>query len=136
MKLADETVTVYNAVNDPETDSTRYERTVITGVHWFSTAKSTVDSSGLKAANQVTVRIPTDADFGGKSYAPPHEFAANPDAFFTLNDGDFIVRGEAPEENPRPAQLHKAYGDRVMTILAVTDSSRAPHAPHWKAVGA
>ena len=35
----------------------------------------------------------------------------------------------------QPAQLQEKYGELV-TILGVTDSSRRPHAKHWKVVGA
>ena len=70
MQLCNDTITLYNRRFDPEEDCDVYGRTVIRGVHWFNSEATTVDSTGLKAANKVTIRIPTDADFGGKVYCP------------------------------------------------------------------
>lgn len=137
MRLCNDTLTIYNARHDIPSDSTVYIRTVIKGASWYGSTKSTVDSSGLKAANQYTIRIPADADMGGKSYVDPIVYAKadNVDTLFTLTEGDFIVHDEAEEILPRPAALHQAHSE-VATILAITDNRRAPKAPHWKVVGA
>lgn len=74
MQLCNDTITLYNRRFDPDEDCDVYERTVIRGVHWFNSEATTVDSTGLKAANKVTIRIPTDADFGGKVYLPPKQY--------------------------------------------------------------
>lgn len=136
MRLCNDTITVYNAKYNRAVDADGYYRTVITGVRWFGTVKSTVGNDGLKAANQIVVRIPLDANTQGKTYVDPVTFAAAKKvaALFTLNEGDVIVRGiGAP--GLRPATIHKAYPETI-TILAVTDSSKAPNAPHRKVVGA
>ena len=62
MQLCNDTITLYNRRFDPEEDCDVYGRTVIRGVHWFNSDETTVDSTGLKAANKVTIRIPTDAE--------------------------------------------------------------------------
>ena len=79
MQLCNDTITLYNRRFDPDEDCDVYERTVIRGVHWFNSEATTVDSTGLKAANKVTIRIPVDADFGGKAYLPPKQYAAADD---------------------------------------------------------
>lgn len=137
MRLSDDIVTLYNAYYDKANDCTAYTRTVIRGASWYVHSKSTVDKDGLKAANEFIVRIPADADFGGKSYLPPSAFDTlkSPSDVFTFKGGDFIVKGVCDDENPVPAHMRKAY-DAVMTILAVTDNRRAPNAKHWKVVGA
>lgn len=58
MQLCNDTITLYNRRFDPEEDCDVYGRTVIRGVHWFNSDATTVDSTGLKAANKVTIRIP------------------------------------------------------------------------------
>ena len=95
MQLCNDTITLYNRRFDPEEDCDVYGRTVIRGVHWFNSDATTVDSTGLKAANKVTIRIPTDADFGGKVYLPPKQYATtdDPAATFTLAAGDLVVLG-------------------------------------------
>lgn len=138
MRLCDETITVFNARFDSENDKDTYAPTVIVGASWFCEIASNVDSSGLKAADKFTVRIPSDADFGEKTYMDPVSYAASgdPSKNFTLQSGDIIVKGDASlAVDPRPATLKKAYTDCI-TILGVTDNRRAPNGKHWKVVGA
>lgn len=135
MKLCDETITVFNSRLNAETGNDDYVGTVITGVSWYCEIVSTVDE-GLKAANKFTIRIPADADFSGKAYASPLDYAAaeNVSGLFTLKNGDIVVRGAVTATGLRPAALHKSY--EAFTVLGVTDNRRARHEPHWKVVGA
>lgn len=134
MKLCDETITVFNARVDDDKGYDVYIPTVIRGVSWFCEIASTVDSSGLKAANKFTIRIPIDADFSDKAYVPPAAYAGgDPNSVFTLKQGDIIVHGEETEITT-PAKLAEKYGE-IVTILGVTDSRRRPNAKHWKVVG-
>ena len=135
MNLCNETITVFNAKYDPQADKDAYNGTVINNVSWFCEIVSTVDN-GLKAANKFTIRIPEDADFGGKTYVSPLDYADASDvsSLFTLKNGDIVVRGSVTGSDLRPADLHKSY--EAFTILGVTDNRRAPKAPHWKVVGA
>lgn len=135
MKLCNETITVINSRFDPEQDCDTYSATVISGVSWFCEIASSVDGSGLKAADSYTVRIPENADCA-KSYVDPLAYAsANPESVFTLKNGDSIVHGTVTGDNLRPSALRDQYSE-VITILGVTDNRRARHAPHWKVVGA
>lgn len=134
MKLRDETITVFNTRLNEDTGYDVYIPTVIKGVSWFCEIASTVTDAGLKSANIFKIRIPVDADFSGKSYVPPVEYAdANPESAFTLKQGDIIVRGTETEELS-PAALMEKYGEMV-TIQGVTDNRRAPNAKHWRVVG-
>lgn len=136
MNLCNETITVFNARLDGTKGYDRYYGSVINGVSWYSEIVSNVDSSGLKAANKFTIRIPENADFGGKSYAAPLDYAKaeNASSIFTLRNGDIIVRGAVTDPDVKPADLHNGY--EAFTVLGVTDNRRAPNAPHWKVVGA
>jgi len=82
------------------------------------------------------VRIPIDADFGGKRYADPLEYARSEsiNGMFTLAQGDVIIRAEIDADGLRPAQLKELCAD-FMTVLGVTDNRRAPKAPHFRVVG-
>lgn len=136
MKLCNETVTVFNRRWDAEAGKDVYIPTIIHGVSWFCEIASAVDSTGLHAANRLYVRIPADANFGGKRYVDPVTFAAETivSGLFTLSNGDVIVKAAVQDSTLKPAQLHERYAD-CMTILGVTDNRRAPNAPHWKVVG-
>lgn len=136
MQRCDDTITVFNAKLDRDSGNDVYFPTVISGVSWFFNAITTVDSSGLKAANQLTLRVPVDADFSGKTYLRPEEFAVTdaPNLAFTFKAGDIVVHARVDDAGLRPSDL-KAAGYEMATILAVTDNHRAAHAPHWKAIG-
>lgn len=135
MKLCNDAITVFNARLDKDLDSTVYIPTVIKGVSWYGSMKSTVDANGLKAASQYTIRIPLTADAEGKVYVEPAAYKVADDAegLFTLNEGDLIVKGVHDEKLTLPAQIRALGG---VTVLAVTDNRRVPNAPHWKVVGA
>lgn len=137
MQLCNETITVFNALMESENGYELYYGTVIKGVSWYCEIASNVDSSGLKAANKFTIRIPTDADTGDKIYLDPVEYAktADPTKTFTLKSGTIIVKGEVSDSPVKPADLKKEYAEFV-TVLGVTDNRRAPRAKHFKVVGA
>ena len=134
MNLCNETITVFNAKLDTEADKDVYKGTVISGVSWFCEIVSAVDG-GLKAANRFIIRIPEDADFGGKDYVLPQDYASATDVtgLFTLASGDIIVKGAVTGTGLKPKDLHGQY--EALTILGVTDNRRAPREPHWKVVG-
>lgn len=135
MKLCNETITVFNKKIDPENGWDIYVPTIIQGVSWFCEIVSKVGDTGLQAANRFIIRIPLDADFGGKEYIDPVEYAneAITAGVFTLAQGDVIVKG-AIDGEMQPADLKEQHYD-FCTIVGVTDSRRAPNAKHFKVVG-
>ena len=135
MKLCNDTITVVNKKWDAEAGYDVYYPTVISGVSWYGEIVSNVGDKGLNAANRFTVRIPADADFGGKTYVDPitYENTGNVTEVFTLSNGDRMVKGVI-ETVTKPADLDNSHYD-CMTILGVTDNRRAPNAPHFKVVG-
>ena len=135
MRLCNETITVFNCQLDTQADLDVYHGTVIRGVSIYCEIASTVDNTGLKAADKYTIRVPADANFSGKSYVDPVIYQkSDPASTFTLKSGDIIVKGEVDIENPKPKDLQQRYAD-LITVLGVTDNRRAPNAPHWKVVG-
>ena len=132
MKMCNDTITVFNRRLDPDTGYEIYTPTVIRGVSWYSHVDSAVTSDGLKAANKITIRIPIDADFDGKSYVEPVNYTGGAGEF-TLRSGDYIIKGSEAEPLT-PAQARARYGE-IATILGVTDNRRAPRAKHWRVVG-
>ena len=135
MRLCDKAITVFNCKLDTTTDLDVYYGTVIRGVSIHCEIASNVDSTGLKAADKYTIRIPTDADFSGKSYVDPVAYkSSDPAETFTLKNGDIIVQGEVMLKNPKPKDLQAFYGEMI-TVLGITDNRRAPNAAHWKVVG-
>ena len=135
MKLCNDTITVFNARVDPDEGGNVWIPTVIASASWYLTDAATVDASkgGLVAANKATIRIPVEADTGGKAYADPVSYASAEDVsgLWTLKGGDIVVRTAVEGGDWTPAKLKAAYAECV-TVLAVTDNRRAPRAPHWR----
>ena len=138
MKLCNDTITVFNARVDPDVGGNVWIPTVIAGASWYLTDAATVDASkgGLVAANKATIRIPVEADTGGKAYVDPVSYAKAEDVsgLWTLKGGDIIVRAALEGTDWTPAELKATYADCV-TVLGVTDNRRAPNAKHFKVVG-
>lgn len=135
MQLCNETITVFNTRMDEEKGYDVYIPTVINGVSWHCDIASNVDSTGLKAANKFTIRIPIDADFSGKAYAEPSVYAGgDPTYLFTLKNGDIIIKGAYDGTGLTLADI-KAFAGDTVKVLGVTDNRRAPHGKHWKVVG-
>lgn len=144
MQEVTDVVTVINSLRDDEEGFDRYYGTVLSGVHWFRTTKTSIGSSGnggrsgsageLMAADVVYVRVPVEAvEAAGKELVWKGEYT-DPETQFTLHPGDLIVLGSVEvAEDLVPADLMK--GPDAVTVLSVTDSSRARHAPHYKVVG-
>lgn len=136
MRLCNDTITVFNRKLDVNNGWDVYIPTVIHNVSWYWHVVSSVGDKGLNADNQCTIRIPMDADFGGKSYVDPRTYKAETivSGLFTLEDGDKVVKGDAGGTTLTMAQLEEQYHDCI-TILGVTDNRRAPNAPHFRVVG-
>jgi hypothetical protein len=135
MKLSTDVITVYNKYTDPTTRFQKYIPTVIKNIHWFGEQQVNVISTGLYEADKYTIRVPIDADFGGKEYVTPKTYERSTDRTnqFTFAEGDVIVHGEHVVENAKPAMLQEEFDD-VVIVLSITDNSKAPNAQHWKVV--
>lgn len=136
MKLCTETVTIFNSTLNTNTGDIELHPAVISGVHVFEDLSAVVDpTTGLKAASKITVRIPLSTDTAGRQYADSKAYQDNgPDGLFTLQAGDLLIKGEETESLTF-AELKQKHG-QIFTVLGVTDSTRAPRAPHWKVVAA
>ena len=135
MKLCNDTITIFNRKVNIEKGWDMYIPTVISGVSWFGDVATNIGDKGLNAANLFKVRIPMDADFGGKTYVDPIQYSEEPiiSGMFTIANGDIIVKAAVTDDTLKPAQLKERYP--YITVLGVTDNRRAPNAPHFKVVG-
>lgn len=133
MKLANDTLTIIGSYLDTEEDTTAYTYTVIPGISWYSTIKTSVGDTGLKSGNLFTIRIPKESGDAVGTYVDPGSYTGAAGTF-TLRQGDVIVRGAV--SGMSPAQALKANPGSSFRIMGVTDNRRAPNAPHWKVTGA
>ena len=137
MKGCEETITLFNARRDGDTGGHVYVPTVIVGCSWHGGQRVGLDArGGLAAADEYVVRIPVDADFGGKAYADPIAWRqSDGEGRFTIQGGDLAAHGAFEGEDWTPARLRAASAE-CFTVMGVTDNRRAPRGKHWKLTGA
>lgn len=116
----DETITVYNAVYDPETGFDNYSKTVISGCSWHTQHITGQNGAGFQRENVHKIRVPVDA-VSSKEYVPRVEFK-NPATQYTFKAGDRIVKGVGIDIN-RLDELEGEYND-ICTIAVVHDNRR------------
>ena len=135
MRGCGETTTLFNARRDGETGGFVYLPTVIAGCSWHRGQRVVVDTEGgLMAADEVVVRIPMDADFGGREYVDPVTWRAGGEGF-TIQGGDIAVKGRVTGDNWTPERLKDAFAE-CFTVLGVTDNRSALNGGHWRITGA
>lgn len=91
------TVTVYNKYEDTQTHLIRWYRTVITDCFWKYTGDKVSIGNVVLDTKSVTCRIPQDTRFLER-----YQWVEVPNdqkgTYFTLGQGDIIVKGEVTEE--------------------------------------
>ena len=93
----DDTVTVYNGYEDPQTHLKKWYRTVLTNCFYKDVGENIKINNVELDTNTILCRIPIKSN-----YLKPYEWIALPNDqksnFFTLKQGDIIVEGEVTEE--------------------------------------
>lgn len=127
-----ETITVFNHAFDESLGYDVLIPTVIRGASWTEQVLTTQETLGVKGASKFTINIPEEADFSGKIYVDPMDYAGVRGTF-TFRPGDIAVRGA--EDSPcTVAALMKKYGT-VAKVAGVFDFRTAPNARHWRLEG-
>jgi len=149
--LYEDTITVYNrrfrAILQPPfppgAGQVVWERTVISGVMWKDRTQTNSTSEGKAFIDQtVSITIPVEADFGGKTYIDPAGFARLPQddhAHWTVRtdeaNPDIIVNGEGPEITALYTIDNLQRDHKHTKPRAVSDSSGQDVLPMWKVAG-
>lgn len=120
-------ITIYNRYLDADSDTDRYQRTIIKGVNWQGKRNGTVSDKGLLLADSTLIFI-DKLD----NYVSPKRFKKLSDEerpkYFTFDsNGDKIVKGEVDFEitgvKPyRIADLENEFDD-VVDIKSVNELS-------------
>lgn len=128
-------ITVYNKYYDLDSDTYKYQRTVIKGVNWQGKRNGAVSDKGLLLADSTLIFIDKLSN-----YISPKKFAKlEPDErknYFTFAPGDKIVKGEVDFEitgiKPyRLVDLENEFDD-VIDIISVVDCELTRH---WEIEG-
>lgn len=126
-----ETITLINHYNEKHED--KYQLTTIKGVYWHGSVAASLSDSGFKAANSFTVRIPKKSV--SATYIPASEWSADNHDGWTLQEGDYIVKGEVSDITS-PSDLRDS-GQQMIAIKGYTENPISfSGLAHWKVVGA
>lgn len=142
--------TIYNRYQNAETRKEEWRRTVLSGrravggghaVHWENNRATNVITSGLAAADAVSVMIWFSVTAEGRTYLPPMEYAALSPAevgrYWTMTPGhDRLLKGVGPAVDGDITIGKIAARDGCITITSVDamDFGR-PHMHHWEVSG-
>lgn len=127
-------ITIYNHKYNKNTRLDDWIRTVIRGVHFYEDNKVAVGDKGLNGAKLCKIRIPGDVECD-RSYISDDEYfaAADVSQYWTLQDGDIVVRGVCNIEIEKPADL-KSLHVKYYKINSWADN-RFGGQPHWRIGG-
>ena len=91
------TVTIYNRYEDAQTQLVTWHKSVVDGCFWKYTGNKVVVNNVVLETNNIICRIRKDEKFLEK-----HEWISLPndemDNYFTLGQGDIIVKGSVDDE--------------------------------------
>lgn len=132
-------ITVYNTWWDPVTRSSKYMRTQIEGIHWYTDQKTNVGDKGLVSADLYKIRIPADAIIqDGRTYIDPIKYKIlttdEVPKYWTIGKGDLFVKGLITADVEKISDLTLAYNN-VGRVNSVSDNRHGMN-PHIRVGGA
>lgn len=129
-------ITIYNTKINKVTKLPEYHRTQIKGVHVYVSQAISSDSNGARSADVYKIRIPPEADTGGKIYVSPSEYQdkENVSGFWTIQNEDIVVRAIVNDEITRQSEVLAKYKDESCRVKSWADN-RFGDLPHWRIGG-
>ena len=119
MKFAD-TVTIFNRLKVGNT--IQYNKILIKKALWFDSVSSTLIKQGLVDLNAKTIYIPQKQSFTSEYILPEsYERLTEGTGFFTINNGDYIGRGDITLGENESPQGYKNRTGLLFEIKTVSD---------------
>lgn len=103
----EDTITVYNKYTDPQTQVVTWFRKVLTDCFWKYERDKLMVGQTVLETNRTICRIPQNSQFLERYQweQQPNDMMGN---YFTLSQGDIIVKGEVTEEINEYAKGHRS----------------------------
>lgn len=125
-------MTVYNKY--VENREEKFQRTVLSAVQWDSSAATVKRKSADMQNNKAVIALP---HYIGVAYLKKNAWlaAADKTAFWTLKEGDIVVRGNVADEITTGFTLSdlRAKYDDVLEIVSVAFMDQgSPNTHHWE----
>lgn len=127
--------TLYNKAYDTEKGYDVYHRTVLKGVRWEERQGVNVAKLGMSEADKLLVLIPFSVDAERKLAMTAKAYARTSDKtqFWTLKEGDILVKGEVTDEIESIKDFGKLHDYFTLTTVDFYDIGGKMS--HWE-VGA
>lgn len=125
-------ITIYNAVNTGK--ETLYIGTPVKNVSLRGSSGVSFSNNNAIDNDSFILRIPLPADSDKQYIASKSYKLLTSSEFFTLQKGDYVVRGIVDDNITAPSEIIKKYGDDVMRVTSVADNSTSisPYLSHIK----
>lgn len=136
--ICNASITIVNRKRDDERNEILMP-TVIRAVSWHSSNDANGGNS-VSSHDAVKVRIPIDADFGGKTYVPRVVYDAmsieEAEAHWTLAERDIVIRGEVGGEEISQTRLAEQFPE-LFLINSYSDNTDlgTDRIRHWRVGG-
>lgn len=136
--LSNTNITIYNYWYNPKVKRKEYLRTIIEDVYWHAEQKVSVVEKGLVSADLHKIRIPEKANvLNQKCYVDSIIFQRmGPEqakSYWTVNNGDLIVKGIVNEDIEKMYDLMQRYSV-VAKVVSFSDN-RIGLEPHIRIGG-
>lgn len=132
-------ITVYNKVeqNRQQNSPEKWKYTHLKGVFFDEAKAQNMRTSGIISADSLNLIIPFDVEVIGenKEYKEPKMYQESPENAWTIQEGDFVVKGLVDKEILAQSDLEDNFDNvyRITTVDAKLFGSR--NLWHWE-VGA
>ncbi len=120
----DDTITVYNIIQQVGRTPQKLKRTVVHGMFWYAEHGAGYDKDGKEARDNVSVMIPDSPRI-----VPVWDLDESDN--FTLSPGDIIARGELGEYNS-PADIP---GEKIVITGVRECRFGSKNMWHWEVTG-
>ena len=128
-------MTIFNKKFNKVTRLDEWKRTIIEKVFWNDSRAYNIRQTGLDSADAVTVFVPFDYE-ANKEYIDSEAYKTRDDIenYFTIQEGDRIVKGEVLEDIESSTDLDKKFKTFTITKVDKKDFG-SKHMRHWQIGG-
>ena len=136
-------ITLYNKYYDEDDKCAKYKRSYLFGVNHRSSYGTTTSSKSINNNDENIIYIPFSVYSEDKEYIKPKAYEklidSEKDNYFTLNDGDIIVKEIVDfeltaEKGSNLKALNEFYDDVSTVSNVITYDFGSDYMKHWKVV--
>lgn len=133
-------ITIFNKRYNADRRTELFYPTQIRGVSFYKRKNVAWKKKETSSDDEYTIRIPIDADMGGKEYMEAKAYEALSDeefsGYWTLQPGAIIIKGLSDMETATETELDKTYADAIRIMNFTDNTDRCSDVmKHWRIGG-